>query len=27
VTNICERVIYLRTGRMKELDRSLDVGY
>jgi phosphate transport system protein len=24
VTNICERVIYLRTGRMKELDYSLD---
>ena len=27
VTNICERVIYLRTGRMKELDRSLDTGW
>jgi len=26
VTNICERVIYLRTGRMKELDYSLDTG-
>jgi phosphate transport system protein len=26
VTNICERVIYLRTGRMKELDHSLDAG-
>jgi phosphate transport system protein len=27
VTNICERVIYLRTGRMKELDRSQDTGW
>jgi phosphate transport system protein len=26
VTNICERAIYLRTGRMKELDYSLDTG-
>jgi phosphate transport system protein len=27
VTNICERVIYLRTGHMRELDHSLDAGY